>query len=396
MRKCEVQQHPSDRAQDGQQSIEVVSEATDRDPRSGTLEDGYVRMQKVWKAYGALRPVVEDLNLSVFKGEFLTLLGPSGSGKTTTLMMLAGFEQVSSGTIVLDGQNIGAVPAYRRGIGVVFQSYALFPNMTVAQNLAYPLAARGMGKDIIRAKVVASLQMIRMGDFADRYPAKLSGGQQQRVALARAMIFEPRLILMDEPLGALDRQLREEMQQEIKDLHRVGGATIVYVTHDQSEALSMSDRIAVFNKGRIEQIDSPHEVYRNPATPFVASFIGETNWLSGTVDGLDGAELRVRLSSGDHILCRAQPGISVGDSVRIAIRPENLHFDPLPEPASRLAVTARDLTYLGLSTRVRLGLDSGDEIVALVSRQVPANFAHDATAVYFRPEFAIPFKAGQP
>jgi putative spermidine/putrescine transport system ATP-binding protein len=363
--------------------------------RGGPVEAGYLRMQNVWKAYGALRPVVEDLNLSVSKGEFLTLLGPSGSGKTTTLMMLAGFEQVSSGAIILDGQDLGKVPAYRRGIGVVFQSYALFPNMTVAQNLAYPLAARGMGKADIRTKVAAALQMIRMGDFADRYPAKLSGGQQQRVALARAMIFDPRLILMDEPLGALDRQLREEMQQEIKDLHRISGATIVYVTHDQSEALSMSDRIAVFNKGRIEQIGVPHEVYRNPATPFVASFIGETNWFSGTVEGVEAGWTRVRLSSGEQVLCRGEPGLGAGEPVRIAVRPESLVFDRPSGPSSRLAATTRDLTYLGLSTRVSLQLGGG-EAVALVSRQVPADFGRDATQVWFSPDCAIPFAATPP
>ena len=372
------------------QSGETLT-AFSKSSRGPDSRDGYVCLQGVWKAYGSHQPVIEDLNLSVSKGEFLTLLGPSGSGKTTTLMMLAGFEDTSRGTIILDGQDIGAVPAYRRGIGVVFQSYALFPNMTVAQNLAYPLAVRGLRKSEIRMKVGASLQMIRMSEFADRYPSKLSGGQQQRVALARAMIFEPRLILMDEPLGALDRQLREDMQQEIRDLHRISGTTVVYVTHDQSEALSMSDRIAVFNRGRIEQIGSPHDVYRNPTTPFVASFIGETNWLLGTVEGAEDGWLRVRLPAGDEILCRSASDMRAGDAVRVAVRPESIVFDPPSGPLSRLTASVHDLTYLGLSTRVRLQLGSGGEVVAMVSRQVPADFAHDATEVWFSAESAIPY-----
>ncbi|MBN8997043.1 MAG: ABC transporter ATP-binding protein [Rhizobiales bacterium] len=373
-----------------------MADASDQPERStvgGADAGAYVRVENVWKSYGAGTPVIKNLNLSVAKGEFLTLLGPSGSGKTTTLMMLAGFEQVSGGAIVLGGRDISSVPPYRRGIGVVFQSYALFPHMTVAENLAYPLTTRGLGRAEIRERVAAALQMIRMSDFASRYPAKLSGGQQQRVAVARAMIFRPGLILMDEPLGALDRQLREEMQREIKDLHDLTGATIVYVTHDQSEALSMSDRIAVFNKGRIEQIGSPQEVYRNPATPFVASFIGETNWLAGTVVSAGEGELKARLSSGEEVLCRSKDGLKAGDEVKIAVRPENIVFDRAPEPASCLKTKTLDLTYLGLCTRIRLARENAGELLAVVSQQVPGGYAKEAAEVWFSRDAAIPFAA---
>lgn len=247
----------------------------------GELQPGFVRFDSVSKTYDGSNLIVESLDLSISKGEFLTMLGPSGSGKTTSLMMLAGFEQPTSGEIFLDGAPISHTPPQRRGIGMVFQNYALFPHMTVGENLAFPLQVRKMPKPEITTLVLRALETVQLSHLKNRKPGQLSGGQQQRVALARALIFEPSIVLMDEPLGALDKQLREHMQQEIRALHRSLGITMVYVTHDQSEALTMSDRVAVFGSGRIQQLASPEQLYESPQNAFVASFIGENNKLSG-------------------------------------------------------------------------------------------------------------------
>ena len=222
--------------------------------------DSFVEFERVQKSYDGEVLVVKDLNLQMPKGEFLTMLGPSGSGKTTCLMMLAGFETATHGDIRLDGKSINDIPPHKRGIGMVFQNYALFPHMTIGENLAFPLEVRKMGKSEREEKVKRALDMVEMGDFGNRRPAQLSGGQQQRVALARALVFEPELVLMDEPLGALDKQLREKMQFEITDLAHNLGITTVYVTHDQTEALTMSDRVAVFEDGRIQQLAPPDEL----------------------------------------------------------------------------------------------------------------------------------------
>jgi putative spermidine/putrescine transport system ATP-binding protein len=226
----------------------------------------FVAFDRVQKSYDGETLVVKDLNLGIGKGEFLTMLGPSGSGKTTCLMMLAGFETATHGEIKLGGRPINNIPPHKRGIGMVFQNYALFPHMTVGENLAFPLEVRGISKADIETKVQRALDMVQMGAFANRRPAQLSGGQQQRIALARALVFEPELVLMDEPLGALDKQLREHMQFEIKHLHDQLGVTVVYVTHDQGEALTMSDRVAVFNDGRIQQLAPPEELYERRST----------------------------------------------------------------------------------------------------------------------------------
>ena len=243
----------------------------------------FVAFDHVQKSYDGETLVVKDLNLGIGKGEFLTMLGPSGSGKTTCLMMLAGFETATHGEITLAGRPINNIPPHKRGIGMVFQNYALFPHMTVGENLAFPLQVRKMDKPTIDAKVARALDMVQMGRFAGRRPAQLSGGQQQRIALARALVFEPELVLMDEPLGALDKQLREHMQIELKELHRQLGVTFVFVTHDQGEALTMSDRVAVFNNGVIQQIDAADRMYETPANRFVAGFIGDSSMLHGTV-----------------------------------------------------------------------------------------------------------------
>ena len=263
----------------------------------------HVEFRGVSKRYGQSVQAVRQLDLEIRRGEFLTLLGPSGSGKTTALMMLAGFEDTTEGEILIDGRRIDNVPANRRGIGMVFQNYALFPHMTVAENLAFPLEVRKLGREEVGRRVRNVLDMVQLPEFGNRRPAQLSGGQQQRVAVARALIFEPNLVLMDEPLGALDKQLREQMQFEIKDIHARLGVTFVYVTHDQTEALTMSDRIAVFNAGRIEQLSTPRELYERPAASFVASFIGENNRMAGRVlaNSEQGA-VSVRLDDGDVVL----------------------------------------------------------------------------------------------
>ncbi len=314
----------------------------------------FIRFDRITKFYGPLC-VVENLDLGIGKGEFVSLLGPSGSGKTTLLMMLAGFEQPTAGEILLDGTAINAVPTYKRDMGVVFQSYALFPHMSVGDNIAFPLQMRGIGKAGIDERVKRALDMVQLSTLSDRRPSQLSGGQQQRVALARALVFEPRVVLMDEPLGALDKQLREQMQLDIRDLHRRLGLTIVFVTHDQSEALTMSDRVAVFNKGKIEQIGTPRQVYDEPATRFVAEFIGETNLVEGVVETVQGAEATVRLPSGVQIVSAVSGSIASGQSVFLSIRPERVDLsETRSEGRNVLETEVTDSVYQGDHLRVQL------------------------------------------
>jgi putative spermidine/putrescine transport system ATP-binding protein len=284
----------------------------------------FVQFRNVQKSYDGETLIVKDLNLNIRRGEFLTLLGPSGSGKTTSLMMLAGFETATSGEITLGGKLLNNQPPHKRDIGMVFQNYALFPHMTVAENVAFPLFVRRLAKSDIQEKVQEALAMIQMEKFGHRYPAQLSGGQQQRVALARALVFEPKLVLMDEPLGALDKQLREHMQMEIKHLHEKFGLTIVYVTHDQSEALTMSDRVAVFHKGEIQQIDSPKVLYEEPKNAFVAQFIGENNRLQGVIENIDGDYCQVKMPGGQTIQSLAVNVAGKGAQTTLSIRPERI------------------------------------------------------------------------
>src|SRR6516164_6977513 len=270
-------------------------------PEQPSAAQPLVRFAGVQKTYDGVQLVVRQLDLDIRRGEFLTLLGPSGSGKTTTLMMLAGFESPTAGYILLDGRPITRTPPHRRNFGMVFQNYALFPHMTVGQNVAYPLTVRKVPAAARAAQVARALAMVRLEGMAERFPTQLSGGQQQRVALARALVFEPQLVLMDEPLGALDKQLREHMQIELKDLHRQLGVTFVYVTHDQGEALTMSDRVAVFNNGVIQQIDAADRMYETPANRFVAGFIGDGTMLDGVVTATEGAACTVGLASGSRV-----------------------------------------------------------------------------------------------
>ncbi|HOV04672.1 MAG TPA: polyamine ABC transporter ATP-binding protein, partial [Kaistiaceae bacterium] len=279
-----------------------MREAPTDSPVSSGGPECIVRFDKVDKSYDGRLLVVQGLDLDILRGEFLTLLGPSGSGKTTTLMMLAGFEAPTRGSILLEGADITRTPPHRRGLGMVFQNYALFPHMTVAENLAFPLEVRRVGRAETEAAVARALDMVRLTGYGERRPIQLSGGQQQRVALARALVFEPKLVLMDEPLGALDKQLREHMQYEIKHIHERLGVTVVYVTHDQEEALTMSDRVAVFNDGRIQQIDAPRTIYEHPDTAFVAQFIGENNRIEGKVAMISEGLAEVVLADGARVV----------------------------------------------------------------------------------------------
>ena len=315
----------------------------------------FVRFEHVEKTYDGKLLVVRDLNVDIAQGEFLTLLGPSGSGKTTTLMMLAGFETATAGEIYLDGNPINAIAPEDRNIGMVFQNYALFPHMSVAENVAFPLSVRGIRGAEASQRVHKALDKVGLTGFESRRPAQMSGGQQQRVAVARALVFEPKLVLMDEPLSALDKQLREQLQYEIKRLHQDLGITIVYVTHDQTEALAMSDRVAVFHQGRIQQIDAPTALYERPANAFVAQFIGENNTLKGRVVSIDGARCSVALGDGSVIAAQAVAVSRVGEATRLSIRPERVRINPASEAdATRVSGTVVDVTYLGRYARVRL------------------------------------------
>ncbi|KAF1071021.1 MAG: Spermidine/putrescine import ATP-binding protein PotA [Pseudomonas citronellolis] len=317
--------------------------------------DVLVSFRGVQKSYDGESLIVKDLNLDIRKGEFLTLLGPSGSGKTTSLMMLAGFETPTSGEILLAGRSINNVPPHKRDIGMVFQNYALFPHMTVAENLAFPLSVRGMSKTDVSERVKRALSMVQLDTFAGRYPAQLSGGQQQRVALARALVFEPQLVLMDEPLGALDKQLREHMQMEIKHIHQRLGVTVVYVTHDQGEALTMSDRVAVFHQGEIQQIAPPAELYEHPRNSFVANFIGENNRIAGQLEKNDGERCTVSLARGEKVEALAVNVGQPGDTVSLSIRPERVRLNGHSENCvNRFSGRVAEFIYLGDHVRVRL------------------------------------------
>jgi len=335
-------------------------------------DTAFVEFERVQKSYDGENLVVKDLNLAMPKGEFLTMLGPSGSGKTTCLMMLAGFETATHGEIRLDGVSINHIPPHKRGIGMVFQNYALFPHMTVAENLSFPLEVRKMGKSIREEKVMRALGMVQMQDFAGRRPTQLSGGQQQRIALARALVFEPELVLMDEPLGALDKQLRETLQFEITHLAHELGITVVYVTHDQTEALTMSDRVAVFDDGRIQQLAPPDELYESPQNSFVAQFIGENNTLDGVVQEIKGNTCIVRLDSGDIIDAIPVNVSAVGDRTKVSIRPERVEFDKnrLQEGAHTLKAEVLEFIYMGDIFRTRLRVAGMDNFV-IKSRNAP-------------------------
>lgn len=288
-----------------------------------------IRLARVTKHYGLATPAVDDISLSIEPGEFMTLLGPSGSGKTTTLNLIAGFETLTAGSIAFDGADVSTLPPHKRNLGMLFQNYALFPHMTVAQNVAYPLRERKVGKPEITRRVAEVLELVQLTGRDGHYPSQLSGGQQQRVALARAIVFGPNALLLDEPLGALDRNLRGTLQAEIRRIHREVGTTFVFVTHDQEEAMNLSDRIALFNNGRIEQVGTPEDLYQRPETLFAARFLGDSN-----------------------VFEPAAVGVPAGDGDRaLVVRPEDMHVTAddgeVPPGANAVRATVADLEYLG-------------------------------------------------
>jgi putative spermidine/putrescine transport system ATP-binding protein len=328
-------------------AIESSTEkATSRKGPSGAS----VVLDHLDKRFGGI-VAVDDLCLSIDPGEFITFLGPSGSGKTTTLMLIAGFEFPTAGEIFIDGTPIVSTPSYRRNIGMVFQNYALFPHMTVAENVGFALKQRGVDKGMIAKRVAEVLETVQLAGYQARYPRQLSGGQQQRIALARAIIFNPRVLLMDEPLSALDKQLREGLQLEIKRLHERLGITFIYVTHDQREALVMSDRIAVMNNGRIEQLGSPGDLYDRPANRFVASFVGESNFLEGRVESVEENKLLVGLGAA-KVRAIGHAGCHAGTPVVLTVRPEKVLFAESGGASGTTAVNmlraiVREVTFVG-------------------------------------------------
>ena len=326
-----------------------------------------LELREVRKAYGATM-AVDGVSISLERGEFLSLLGPSGSGKTTTLSIIAGLTEPSGGEVLLDGRTVTRLPPYKRDIGVVFQNYALFPNMTVAGNIAFPLIMRRRPRSEIATRVSQMLALVGLPQLGERYPRQLSGGQQQRVALARAMVFEPRLLLMDEPLGALDKKLREQMQLEIRRLHRDLGISIVYVTHDQEEALVLSDRVAVFDQGRIEQMGTPDALYETPRTRFVANFLGESNFIPGTLETTDG-ELGTLNGNGVRLVARNPSGVPVGAGAVISVRPERIRLAPCSDPTgtevNTMSGTVREVIYLGNSRKFVVSTGAGLEMSVL-------------------------------
>jgi putative spermidine/putrescine transport system ATP-binding protein len=333
------------------------------------MTEPYILFDKVSKAYGDFI-VVKDLTLSIDKGEFVSLLGPSGSGKTTILMMLAGFEAPTAGGVLVDSKRIDHFPPHKRNMGVVFQNYALFPHMSVAENVGFPLEMRGVAKARRTELVSRALDMVQLGTMAGRKPSQLSGGQQQRVGLARALVFEPAVVLMDEPLGALDKQLREQMQLDIRDLHRRLGLTIVFVTHDQSEALTMSDRIAVFDKGRIEHIGTPSEIYDRPQSRFV--------------EASDGGETVLVLPGGQKIRVAGSNSAAPGSRLTVSLRPERVRLNDRDASANVMKATVIDSVYHGDHLRVILDA-GGTRLTAKADRRFGMPTEGSAASVAFEP-----------
>jgi len=315
-----------------------------------------VQFTDVSRVFGAVK-AVDRVSIAIEEGEFFSMLGPSGSGKTTCLRLIAGFEQPTSGSIRIHGVEAVGLPPYQRDVNTVFQDYALFPHLSVLDNVAYGLKVKGVARSERHARAEEALAMVALADYGVRKPAQLSGGQRQRVALARALVNRPRVLLLDEPLGALDLKLREQMQSELKKLQRQLGITFIFVTHDQSEALSMSDRVAVFNKGRIEQVDSPRNLYRQPATPFVAEFVGTSNVLAG--------DLARRLS---------------GDEQPFSIRPEHIRLGEGTAAADEILVSGllHDIQYQGATTRYEVRLDNGENLAVALGN----DHARDAELLY--------------
>jgi spermidine/putrescine ABC transporter ATP-binding subunit len=333
-------------------------------------EAAYVILDHLVKNFDDL-VAVDDFSLEISKGEFVTFLGPSGSGKTTTLNMMAGFLDPTAGEIYLAGETLTSKPPHKRDIGMVFQNYAIFPHMTVFDNIAFPLKIRKLPSGEIAQKVKDSLDLVKLPGYEDRYPDQLSGGQQQRIALARAVVFSPSILLMDEPLGALDKKLREHMQLEIKHIQQNIGITVIYVTHDQSEALTMSDRIVVMDYGKIQQIGTAEDLYERPVNRFVADFIGETNLLEGRVDTINNGVVTVITDKGVQAQVHTPRAFSPGQSVDMAIRPERIFFVEDERPGINVqAGVVKERIYIGEIVKYVVVTSEGEELNLKVPNQL--------------------------
>ena len=341
-----------------------------------------LRLEIITHRFGSTT-AVRGVSLDVCAGELVALLGPSGCGKSTLLRIIAGFIRQSEGRVRYDGEPVDHLPPNRRGAGIVFQNYALFPHMTAAQNVAYGLEARGDARATVRARVAEMLALVQMSELADRYPGQLSGGQQQRIALARALAVEPKILLLDEPFGALDKNLRLDMQVEVKRLQRLYGVTTIMVTHDQEEALGMADRIAVLNRGAVEQFANPVEIYDRPATLFVNQFVGTTNLLPGTIESVDGSACKVGFAGGESLVCRAN-GFRAGARVILSIRPERLRLAATPGPG-RLRAKVGLIMPLGPTLVYDLTLMSGAQVRLAAPRPELAEVPASGSEVFLEP-----------
>ena len=334
----------------------------------GATDDNGLRLERLSKNFGEFI-AVEDVNLHIRRGEFLTILGPSGSGKTTLLMIIAGFLEATTGDIQFDGLSIMSLRPEKRNFGMVFQGYALFPHMTVRQNIAYPLEVRKVGREKILTRVEEMLELVQLATFGDRLPRQLSGGQQQRVALARALIFDPLVLLLDEPLGALDKKLRSDVQTQLKHLHRKVGKTFVYVTHDQEEALSMSDRVVILNHGRVIQVGSPQELYEKPSTVFASKFIGKSNILRGVVNQVNGNEVVYAIAEKYFQQLVLNENFSNNDEIILALRPEKIKIVRSKVGSNEINILVGriiDVTYFGSKRSVNVETDSVGEFIVEV------------------------------
>jgi putative spermidine/putrescine transport system ATP-binding protein len=341
----------------------------------GVRAGGAVRLQDLTKVFGAV-VAVQDVSLTIAAGSFFTLLGPSGSGKTTTLMMVAGFVHPTRGEIFVDDAAVAGLPPQKRDLGMVFQSYAVFPHLTVFENIAFPLQVRKLSAALIRQRVGEALELVRLQGYDRRLPRQLSGGEQQRVALARALVFQPRVLLMDEPLGALDRKLRAHMQLELKRIQRQVHVTVVYVTHDQEEALTMSDQVAVMHGGRVEQVGGPAELYEAPVNPFVADFVGESNFIGGVVVTTEGGRALVRADAGLEFWGTGAAPLSAGQRVTCAIRPEKLAPEEAPAPElNRCKGVVTEVIYAGDATRYRVSLGAVGALTVKVQNRLSRPYA---------------------
>jgi spermidine/putrescine transport system ATP-binding protein len=325
---------------------------------------GEVKLIELVKAFAEVR-AVDGIDLEMPAGEFFSMLGPSGCGKTTTLRMIAGFEQPTSGQILLDGNDMAYTPPHKRNVNTVFQSYALFPHLTVQDNVAFGLKRQKVPKPELKQRTTEALELVQLNGFEKRKPAQLSGGQQQRVALARALVLKPAVLLLDEPLGALDAKLRKALQIELKALQQQVGITFIYVTHDQEEALTMSDRIAVMSNGKVEQVGPPQEIYEEPATTFVADFLGVSNLMTATAHGESNG--RCRVTVGEFELQAGRGEVSTSGETKIVIRPERVHLEPHESPGeNRVPGMVERVVYLGNANQVIVRLANGDSVQALV------------------------------